>query len=242
MILCRAWCSDRDGCSSSPAAGEFPEGAAKDMLGINPQDIAQQSRILSSIWPALSQPYWELIGLQGPCQCLWLLHDASSLSTNWEAHGCHPFARVPFFLVSSANLISPHMQPLLLSYPKAGKDQLEAFCGLSQEGPCQGPAGLDLTSVLLQEETCGQPTTLQLRPQVCQSLMANRTWMPGLWKTGRRRAIPSSLVLTASISYFLYFTFFQVLSICAMFYSLQTVLIAREDVGFALASSAKDSF
>lgn len=58
------------------------------------------------------------------------------------------------------------MQPLLLSYPKAGKDQLEAFCGLSQEGPCQGPAGLDLAPVLLLEETCGQPTTLQLRSQV----------------------------------------------------------------------------
>lgn len=53
------------------------------------------------------------------------------------------------------------MQPLLHSQPAAGKDLLEAACGLSQEGPCQGPAGLDLALVLLLGETCGQPTGQQ---------------------------------------------------------------------------------
>lgn len=53
------------------------------------------------------------------------------------------------------------MQPLLHSHPAAGKDLLEAACGLSQEGPCQGPAGLHLTLVLLLGETHGQPVGQQ---------------------------------------------------------------------------------
>lgn len=58
------------------------------------------------------------------------------------------------------------------------------------------------------------------------------------WQEKGHPLIPSPY---SYISFFLYFTFFQVLRVCAMFYSLQTVLIAREDVGFALAFSAKDS-
>jgi len=99
--------------------------------------------------------------------------------------------------------------------------------------------------VLLLGETCGQPAENMTVPEPMDQKGPGHQGCGGLAGENTSfqlcRAIPSSLVLMADVSYFLYFMVFQVLSGCEMSCSQQTLLIAREDLGLALETPAKDS-
>lgn len=159
MALCRACCSHRARCSTSPAAGEVSVGAGEgDTLGIAPwkcstaiQDPFQRLASPESNWAVLTE---SSAGCGVPIGgCLQLLRDISSLGTNGAAHRCHPSARIPsFFGVICQSDISPRASRFFAHILLLAKTSWKQSVGWAGRADAKDLLG-DLTLVLLLGQT-----------------------------------------------------------------------------------------
>lgn len=219
MALCRACCSHRARCSTSPAAGEVSVGAGEgDTLGIAPwkcstaiQDPFQRLASPESNWAVLTE---SSAGCGVPIGgCLQLLRDISSLGTNGAAHRCHPSARIPsFFGVICQSDISPRASRFFAHILLLAKTSWKQSVGWAGRADAKDLLGWISLLCYCWDRQRGQPAASQLRAQLCQSLQANRTWTPGLPRVGRRKYWPSTgqghPLIPSSYSWLRYFVFF----------------------------------